>query len=153
MKRIASVDNCLVLIIGSTSSPLEKPIFLDLVKNKCIVRRQYIEAIHEIYQLADLYVFPVEERLGSIEVPLSVLEAMASNLPVISTKFCGLPRMFKEGDGLFFVDNRNEIPKLVGDIIDGNIIYNLDTRSKVLPYSWENISRILCQYYQELVDG
>ena len=63
--------------------------------------------IEEVYALSDCYVFPTPpmNKINSIEIPLSVLEAMACNLSVITTKFGALPKVFEEGDGLIFVDD------------------------------------------------
>lgn len=151
LKHVAEIKDCRVLIVGSTSFPFEKTIFLDLAKSGCIIWRKYIRSIQEIYQLSDLYVFPVEDRLGGIEGPLSVLEAMSCNLPVITTKFGCLSRMFTEGDGLFFVYNRRQIPELVEDIRNYDVRrLGVHTRRKVLPYSWDNIARSLSGYYRQL---
>jgi glycosyltransferase involved in cell wall biosynthesis len=151
METIAQVPNCLVLLVGSTTSPLEHEMHADLVKSGCIVWRKYIQSIQEIYQLSDLYVFPVEDTLGSIDLPLSVLEAMACNLPVITTKFGGFPRLFVEGDGFSYVNDRHEIPGKARIIRDCVNQQNVRTRAKVTPYSWTSIAEILSQQYQELV--
>lgn len=47
----------------------------------------YVEHIEEIYQLSDVYLFPVVEKKGCIDVPLSALEAAACGIPVVSTPF------------------------------------------------------------------
>jgi glycosyltransferase involved in cell wall biosynthesis len=156
LKSVAGAKNCKVLLVGSTSSSLgararTRDAFLDLKRGGCIIWRKYIEPIQEIYQLSDLYVFPVQDRLGSIETPLSVLEAMSCNLPVIATRFGGLTRMFNEGDGLYFVCSDSQILELVEDIRSKDLRRsNVHTRSKVLPYSWRNISKSLSKYYCQL---
>jgi glycosyltransferase involved in cell wall biosynthesis len=151
LKQIAKKKNCRVLIVGSTSSRYEKTTFLDLVKSGCVVWRKYIRSIQEIYQLSDLYVFPVRDRLGSIECPLSVLEAMSCNLPVITTKFGGLSRMFTEGAGLFFVDNLQQMTGLIEDIQNCDVReLGVCTRKKIMQYSWDNIARSLSKYYSQL---
>jgi glycosyltransferase involved in cell wall biosynthesis len=126
-------------------------VFLDLTKGGCTIWRKYIKTIQEIYQLSDLYVFPVQDRLGSIETPLSVLEAMSCNLPVITTRFGGLTRMFNEGDGLHFVYSGSQIPELIDGIRSNDAERsNVHTREKVMPYSWRNISKSLSKYYYQL---
>lgn len=47
----------------------------------------FLPAIEEIYQLADVYLFPVEEAYNCIDTPLSALEAAACNVPVAATPF------------------------------------------------------------------
>lgn len=151
MKSVARIQNCTVLVVGGTTSSPERKMFADLVKNGCIVWRKYVQSIHEIYQLSDLYVFPVEDALGCIDMPLSILEAMACNLPVITTRFGAFPRLFAEGDGFRYVENRHQIPQKTEAFIGGGLSPDVQTRMKVLPYSWYNISRTLSQNYHELL--
>jgi len=151
LKSVANMTDCLVLIVGATSTPAEPKVISDLIGSGCTVWRKYVQSINEIYQLADLYVFPVEEKLGCIEIPLSVLEAMSCNLPIISTRFRGLPGLFTEGDGLFFVDNRSEISNVVKNIKSGRNLVSVQTRAKVMPYSWNNVTNVLSQYYLQLI--
>ena len=110
-------DDNQILIVGSSSTGIDPKVSQSLMESGCIVWVKYIKNIEEIYALSDCYFYPTVSRydfLGraiadSIEMPLSVLEAMSCNLPVITTKFGALPRVFKEGDGLFFVENENDI--------------------------------------------
>ena len=84
-------------------------------------------------------------------MPLSVLESMSCNLPVITTKFGALPKVFEEGDGLFFVENEREIFMVLEKIKNTNM--KVKTREKVLPYSWENIGKRLEKIYSNLIVG
>lgn len=68
-----------VIVVGSTSTDVETSIYQDLKKSGCKVYTDYIETINEIYALSDCYIFPVMDKHNSIEIPLSVLEAMACN--------------------------------------------------------------------------
>ncbi len=54
----------------------------------------YLPEIVELYQAADAYVFPVPPNPAdpsAIDLPLSVLEAAACNLPILATRFGALP--------------------------------------------------------------
>ncbi len=73
-----------------------------------ILLHRYIPHIWEIYQAVDLYVFPVRNTRGSIGVPLSILEAMACNLPVVTTPFGSLPQWIPEGEGIYYVRTVDE---------------------------------------------
>jgi len=147
-----SGKNTQVIIIGSTSVSMERKLYQELQK-KCLLRTKYFENIEEIYSLSDCYVFPVPpmNKLNCIELPLSIMEAMACNLPVITTKFGGLTRVFKAGDGLIFVDNVSDIPEAVKIIKSGTI--EVKIREKVLANSWENVVMRLEDIYEELMDG
>lgn len=142
--------NCQVLIVGSTSTPLERDIYEHLLESGCIVWRRYFENIEEIYALSDCYLFPSMAKLSSIDLPLSVMEAMSCNLPVISTRFGALSRIFTEGDGLYFAETKKEFLQIL-DIIKKGIKVN--TRGKVLPYTWENVATKLEKVYEELTSG
>jgi glycosyltransferase involved in cell wall biosynthesis len=96
---------------------------------------EFVPAIHELYQLADVYAFPVADEQAAIGAPLSVLEAMACNLPVVTTRFAALPQMFREGGGLFFADDETEFRRRVRAalrLVDDDVA----TRDQVLAYTW-----------------
>ena len=137
-----------VLIVGSTSIPVDDNLRNELKNSGCLVYTHYIEKIHEIYQLSDCYIFPTVEQIRAIEIPLSVLEAMACNLPVISTRFGGLPSLFTEGKGLFFIDSFETIDAILSDIKSNDIL--IDTVSLVKNLSWENIGEELNELYRRL---
>lgn len=130
--------------------PCDQRVLNKLRKNQIVVIMEHIEKIEEIYALSDFYIFPTHpgNRGASIEIPLSVLEAMSCNLPVISNKFGGLPGMFKEGDGFTFNNNGNFLENLRNsrNFIPG-------TREKVLEYSWKNIGKRLENIYFELLES
>lgn len=148
--KLQKGNNQIILIAGSFSN-VGKEVYRSLEQRGCLVWRRYFEDIWEIYALSDCYVFPVVNKAGSIEMPLSVLEAMACNLPVISTRFRALPRVFKEGDGLIFVDKEEDFIDTLEKINETDT--NIKTREKVLPYSWKNIGKKLEEIYLELIDG
>lgn len=141
-----------VVIVSSSSTGVERKMQRkmqrELEGEGCLVWTRYFENIEEIYALADCYVFPTTYRAASIRLPLSVLEAMACNLPVISTRFGALPEIFNEGDGLVFVDKEEDFIQGLERIKNG---VGIRTREKVLPFSWENIAEKVVQTYEELI--
>jgi glycosyltransferase involved in cell wall biosynthesis len=140
-----------VLIVASTyRGGGDEKLHRELSRSGCIIWKRYFPNIEEIYALADCYLFPSQES-GSLLLPLSVMEAMACNLPVISTRFGALPDIFQEGDGLFFFNKVEEFMPLLDKIKTGNVEVN--TRQKVLLHTWENIARKLEEIYKELVSA
>lgn len=137
-----------VIIVGSTNEfNFDRNTYYELKRSGCIVLRKYLKNIEEIYQLSDCYVFPTISTSHAIEIPLSIMEAMACNLPVVSTKFGGLSRIFKEGYGFMFVNNDiNNINDKLELIRDGNL--KIRTRKQVLPYSWSCVASYLENIYQ-----
>jgi glycosyltransferase involved in cell wall biosynthesis len=136
-----------VIVVGRKG--YDKTLLNKLKKRNIRVMLDYLENIEDFYSLSDCYVFPTNpaERGASIEIPLSVLEAMSCNLPVITSKFGGLTRAFREGDGLFFVNNDNETFRVV-DIIRNDKV-KVNTRHKVSPYSWNGVVEKLNDIYEE----
>lgn len=145
------------VIVGGTSLSIDPDLKKQLISAGCIVISEYIENVHEIYQLADCYVFCVCDRsegdfprsyleIGAVDTPLSVLEAMACNLPVITTCFGTLPRMFSEGDGFSYYDG--SLKNLLEKIELTRTVKNIRTRQMVTNYSWENIFERLGKVYQ-----
>ena len=147
-----------VVIIGAMSTGINEIIAQQLEKSGCFVWTKYFKNVEEIYAMADCYIFPTvykKNTLGrviadSVEMPLSVLEAMSCNLPVITTKFGALPRVFEEGDGLFFVEEEREFISALKEIKNGT---NIKTRKKVSPYAWENVEKKMDGIYSELILG
>lgn len=137
------------LIVGATSTPLERQALRDLEEQGCRVWTDYFEDMSTLYNIADCYVFPTTEPGQSIELPLSVFEAMACNLPVIAFPFGGLSDLFSEGDGLHFARSRDDFVALAKAVMGD--AKQVATRQKVTPYSWERISDLLEEKYRELV--
>jgi glycosyltransferase involved in cell wall biosynthesis len=103
---------------------------------------RFLPRVEELYQLADCYLFPVLDESSAIGVPLSVLEAMACDVPVVTTRFGGLTEMFQESRGLSFVSSAAEAAEAVRrvrDAGDGSV----GTRDLVSGYSWDHVAGIV----------
>ena len=137
-----------VIIIGRESQERDMTLYQTLEKKGCRIWTHYLKNIEEVYALSDCYVFPTFDEYSCIEMPLSVLEAMACNLPVVTTKFRALPRAFDEEEGLFFVERDENFFKGIEKLKNGNL--KVKTREKVLLYSWETVAQRLGGIYNEL---
>lgn len=116
-----------LLIIESTSTPIDslgpQSLRNELINNGILIRNDYIDSMREIYQLADLYVFPVINNLGSIGLPLSILEARACGLKVLTSDFGSIKYFLNTDEGNIFYHD----PISFQDIID--YILTLKTNS------------------------
>lgn len=110
--------------------------------------KEFIPNVEELYQLSDCYIFPVVDDLGAIEFPLTVLEAMACNIPVVTTRFKSLPYFLTAGEGLYFYDNEQELVQYINQIMSG---VRTSLRERVLPFSWDNIAKALENIYGSIV--
>jgi glycosyltransferase involved in cell wall biosynthesis len=135
-----------VVIVADTTMRFDNNLRTYLRDSGCIVRMKIMPCIEDMYRLSDCYVFPVKDSSGSIEAPLSVMEAMACNLPVITFPFGALPRMFTPGDGLFFVGNESGMLDALCEVRNS---LQVRTRKKVLPYSWHSVAKRLNDIYSE----
>ncbi len=112
-----------------------------------VVIDTYLPNVEELYQLADCYIFPVNSG-NSISMPLSILEALACDLPVVSTRFDAIHERFGEGTGIYYIDSEMEII----DQVENAIKESLSTRSLVEGLSWEALATTLSEFYQELAN-
>jgi glycosyltransferase involved in cell wall biosynthesis len=139
------------LVIGNVSISADSYIVDFLKDSKCIVIRDYIQNIEEIYATADCYVFPVKDKRGAIDLPLSVMEAMACNLPVVTTRFGALPYLFKPGGGFYYADTSDEFVEAVEQAISNKNL--VKTREAVAPYSWPIIVKQLVEIYMGVLES
>ena len=124
------------VLITSSSTAQQPGLAEELRRAGVDVRTDYQPNVEHFYQLADCYVFPVASGDHAIEVPLSVLEAFACDLPVVTTRHGGLPRAFGRANhpGLVFADTPSELVAEALRLARSGV---RDTRSLALPYSWE----------------
>jgi glycosyltransferase involved in cell wall biosynthesis len=89
------------------------------------------------------------QQVGVIDTPLSVLEAMASNLPIITTRIGSLPRLFEERDGFHFYDGslENLLQKI--ETVKKNPAAR--TREMVAPYDWAKVIAQLEDIYTNAI--
>ena len=137
-----------VLILGRASERGDARLGAELRQSGCLVWTDYIASLEEIYALSDCYVFPTTHRRYCVEMPLSVLEAMSCNLPVVTTRFGALPRAFEEGGGFLFADAEDDLSRCLY-AVNGDL--EITTRDKVLSCSWESVSRNLDRIYAETI--
>lgn len=150
-----------ILLVTSITNRSEEEAYNELIQisktnsnsntRNITIWREYFPNIEDVYALCDVYVFPAFEELSSIDIPLSVLEAMSCNLPVITTEFGGLRRCLETGSGLFFIQKESQLKDRIANIKEGTISVN--TREKIMPFSWNAIVMDVLNIYRSLVNG
>jgi glycosyltransferase involved in cell wall biosynthesis len=134
LARLQMPDGTRLVVVGRRSRPGEDDMSQALLDRGAIILDSFLPDIQEVYQAADLYLFPVEEDRAAIAMPLSVLEAMACNLPVVSTPFGGLVRCFEGVEGVYFARTREEFQEAVARALAGPVSR---TREAMEGHSWE----------------
>lgn len=104
-------------------------------KNNITIIDQYIPRIEELYQLADVYLFPVTADRSCIDVPLSAFEAAACNVPVLTTPYGELREMIGK-DGFYPIDSFE--PAQLNAAIARAIENRADVRGNVPEYDWNS---------------
>jgi glycosyltransferase involved in cell wall biosynthesis len=122
----------------TSSSTVADPRVREMLEGSSIrLLNEYVEDIADAYRVADGYAFPTVSATDAIEIPLSVLEAMATNLPVVSMAFGGLPDILTSGGGLFLCETEEEFVRSAGEMLT---LEKVETRRKVMPLSWKHVA-------------
>ena len=127
-----------VVMAAGASTGADRHVLHSLRAAGVRVIRDFIPNIEHLYQLADCYVFPVRSDDGAIGMPISVLEAMACGLPVVTTPFAALPASFPL---LTFAATNKELVEAVRERrFFGN------SRRQVESYTWSALAeRVLAE--------
>lgn len=96
----------------------------------------FLPDIAEIYRLADCYIFPTASTDYAIAMPLSILEAMASDLPIAAMRVGALPERFGNADGVLLVDSPAELVDAVARLLREP----QSTRRLSESYSWAAVA-------------
>ena len=101
----------------------------------------YLPNIEEIYQMCDVYFFPVVQAGHCIDVPLSCLEAAACDKPVVTTDYGEMQALVGTG-GFYLLDDFN--PQHINALLDRAMLdREPGTRAMVMEYDYENAIELL----------
>lgn len=141
-------DEMLPIIIGSTTTKVDRTLKEKLVKSGVRVIDHYLKNICEYYQAADCYVFPTVDKKSCIQMPLSILEALACNLPVLTTAFEAVPFLLNcNNKSLEIIDNMDQL----NEKIESVIYKKSDIRNNMVNFDWRSIGYNILSFYKRVL--
>lgn len=141
-------EHHVVLVTSQTTKPHEDQTLASMLKEKknVTVIDWYMPEIQEIYQLADVYFFPVMQDRNCIDAPLSVLEAASCNIPVVCTPY-GVLKELMGSDGFFFMEEAS--PESFLPLLRQAFETKKGPRESVLAYDWQFATESLMKNFCE----
>ena len=124
------------VVVAGKSMGQDEALRQRLTEAGVILIDRYLPDIEIAYQACDAYLFPVREEDSAMDFPLSVLEAMGCNLPVVAYPYGGLPMALEPGDGLVFVESDEAMLSAIESVKRIPVA----TRKKAEPYAWERVA-------------
>jgi glycosyltransferase involved in cell wall biosynthesis len=132
----AEPDLTVVVVTSSQRETESGRIEQHLRAGGVVLIQGFLADIDEIYRLADCYIFPTSSTDYAIAMPLSILEAMASDLPVASMRVGALPERFGDVEGVLLVDSARELVDAVAQLLREP----RSTRRLSEGYSWASVA-------------
>jgi len=150
----------IAIIAGKFKSRIEKNNLLMRTNSSILSRHKIIftgwlsdAELHCLYHLADIFVYPSRGDM----LPLSILDAMASRLPIVSTEVGGIPFQLAEGAGLLTKpDDPQAIAKKVIKLADDQNLRKQmgnNARKRVECYfNWDKSASIAIESFKKIID-
>lgn len=113
---------------------------------KVKIHKGYLENIEEIYQMADVYLFPTRSAEFVISIPLSAMEALSSGVPVIGYKsFENLNELKGSEGSITLIDNAEQLDKVLPEVIRKKSNHSLLEKTG----SWDDVAQGVLGMIQE----
>lgn len=97
-------DQVELVFLGSPAYQPDAATLRSMKEGGIAVKAGYVEDLASCYRAADLYLWPAtDEQGGAVDLPLTVLEALACDTPVLSTPFGSMPEVLGGRPGVRFV--------------------------------------------------
>jgi UDP-glucose:(heptosyl)LPS alpha-1,3-glucosyltransferase len=155
IKAVNSVQGARLALVSGSNNSKEKELCRELGVEDRIIWIPKSKEVEKYFAAADCFVFPtVYEPFGMV-----ISEAMASGLPVITSKSAGAADLIKHGENGFLVDEPwdwesigQHIQFLMHDPKKSENIGHL-ARLSVEPYTWDKCATETLACYQKIIDG
>lgn len=147
--RFRNDEDIFPVVVGSTTVRPHDKVVTALKQAGVKVIREYMENIEQLYQTADCYLFPTIDPRCCVQIPLSVLEALACGVHTVATRFEGLSHFLPDGfPGLTYIDDPAAICKIVRHAIYSDV---KPDPMRLQEFSWDRIAVKISAFYQRLL--
>lgn len=153
IKALPELDKNLILFAVGKSNPKSfQNLASELGVSDNIIFTGFVPEIKDYYAASDIFVFPTAyEPFG-----LVITEAMASGLPVITSKIAGAAELINDGyDGVQLNEpnNVNEIAEKINLLVDDESFrrqMSRNARKTAEKYSWDKVAKKTLEIYEEV---
>jgi O-antigen/teichoic acid export membrane protein/glycosyltransferase involved in cell wall biosynthesis len=135
-----------LIVVSGQRGPESEELKARLLAGGVRLIEGYQPHIEQVYRLADCYAFTPTDLSDAVALPLSVLEALATNLPVVSPRFGALPEVLGPQPGLALVETPEQLRRLAVALPREPV----HTRQLAQPYTWGAIADRLLSHLEEL---
>ena len=145
LEDFVELDDSLFDRLVVASGMFEDPNVTNRLENAGVhVLRGYQEHVEEIYQMADVYLFPTKSCEYVISIPLSVMEALACGTPVVGYKtFPNLKEISGTEEAILCVDSVAELNHTVLQQAKMKAWYSLLADARTWEQTTESILRLM----------
>jgi UDP-glucose:(heptosyl)LPS alpha-1,3-glucosyltransferase len=152
IKALPRIKNAKLIITGGGNFSYYARLSKDLGVSSRVMFLGYLPDIQEIYSIADVYVLPtLYDTFG-----LSILEAMASGVPVIVSKMAGSAELITNGKEGFIL-NKLTVDEIVDKLL--LLIDNCELRSTMgnnarrtaLKHTWQKVANDTLNVYRKVL--
>ena len=134
LEAVDSSFHCVLVLSGYSPEAREEELLRSLTRQENLtVIDRYLPHIEELYQLSDVYLFPVKTQHGCIDLPLSALEAASCGIPVVCTAYGELRELVGKGG---FYELSSFAPEELNPLLERACTEKADTRGYALEYDW-----------------
>ncbi len=149
LEDFLTITNTERLVISSGMFESEEIVKL-LEASGVRIHKGYLEHVEEIYQMADVYLFPTRSTEYVISVPLSVMEALACGVPVIGYgDFENLKSIPSEDGAIKLISDKDELNDAIISMAEKKRNRSYLTEPKTWEQSAEEILKKIMQQQGE----
>ncbi len=153
LAALASEPGVMVLVLAShyRREPESSQLRRALEASGVCILEGHRPNVEELYRLADCYVFPTVQHDGAIAMPLSVVEARASGLPVVARRFRALGEGAGKELGVEVVESDEELGRRVIALRDRRLAPGSE-RTLADAYSWKGVARRVLELIDRMAE-